>query len=148
MITDKIETTVHCLYKPEEMAEGYRLIRQLNPEITEQEYLQRLPEMVKAGYFQVVLRDKENNIVALSGIWINTKLYSGKYLEMDNVVVDMLVRSNGVGSELFKYAEKLARENNCKCIMLDAYKENIKAHGFYVRKGFVSRGFHFIKKLS
>lgn len=147
MITDRIETTVQCIYKPEEMAEGFRLIRQLNPDITEQEYLQRLPEMVKAGYFQVVVRDQEKNVIALSGIWINTKLYSGKYLEMDNVVVDMLVRSNGIGSILFEYAEKLAQEHECQCIMLDAYKENIKAHAFYVRKGFVARGFHFIKKL-
>lgn len=143
-----MEYTVHCIYKAEEMSEGYRLIRQLNPEITEEEYMQRLPEMVKAGYFQVVLRDNESKLVALSGIWINTKIYSGKYLEMDNVVVDMIQRSSGIGSTLFEYVEELARKNNCQCIMLDAYKENIKAHGFYVRKGFVSRGFHFIKKLS
>lgn len=142
-----METSIERLYKIEEMKEGYRLIRQLNPEVTEKVYLERLTGMIKAGYFQVVVKDKDGQIIALSGIWINTKIYSGKYLEMDNVVVDMLIRSNGVGSVLFEYIEELARENKCDCIMLDAYKENIKAHGFYVRKGFVSRGFHFIKKL-
>lgn len=142
-----METKIERLYKIEEMKAGYRLIRQLNPEVTEEVYQERLAEMIKAGYFQVAVKDKEGHIIALSGIWINTKIYSGKYLEMDNLVVDMLMRSSGIGSLLFEYVEELAKENNCHCIMLDAYKENIKAHVFYLRKGFVSRGFHFIKKL-
>lgn len=143
-----MDTRIECLYKIEEMKVCYPLVRQLNPEMTEQEYLQRLPDMIKAGYFQVVVKDENNQVIALSGIWIGTKLYSGKYLEMDNVVVDIHHRSNGMGSVVFEYAEELARKNNCICIMLDAYKENIKAHGFYVRRGFISRGFHFIKKIN
>lgn len=138
---------VDHIYEVHEMRESYRLIKQLNPEITEEMYLSRLPAMIKAGYSQVIIRDPEDHIIALSGIWINTKIYCGKYLEMDNVVVDMLVRASGVGSILFTHVEEMARKNGCDCIMLDAYKENIRAHGFYVRKGFVSRGFHFIKKL-
>lgn len=143
-----METSIERLYKAEDMKPCYRLIRQLNPDITEQEYMQRLPDMINAGYFQIVVRNKKKDIIALSGIWINTKLYSGKYLEMDNVVVDEKLRSSGIGSALFEYAEELAHEHGCKCVMVDAYKENLKAHAFYVRKGFIARGFHFIKKLS
>jgi len=142
-----METSIERLHTVQNMLPCYSLIRQLNPDITEQEYTQRLPDMVKAGYFQVVVKNKKNDIIALAGIWINTKLYSGKYLEMDNVVVDEKFRSSGLGSMLFEYAEELAHENSCNCVMVDAYKENLKAHAFYVRKGFISRGFHFIKKL-
>ena len=83
----------------------------------------------------------------LSGIWISTKIYSGKYLEMDNVVIDASYRSKGIGTLLTDFITKYAVESGCKTMMLDAYLENDKAHAFYERAGFVRRGYHFIKKM-
>lgn len=126
---------------------GFHLVKQLTPNITQTEYTQYVSEMIKQGYFQVVVKDLENKIVAVSGIWIGTKLYCGKYMEMDNVVVDSTYRSAGIGKLLYDYCLNLAKENNCKAIMLDAFIENTRAHEFYEQKGFVKRGFHFIKSL-
>lgn len=129
------------------MGLAFTLIKQLSPEITQEEYTQYISEMVRSDYFQLFIRDEQNKVIAVSGIWIATKLYSGKYLEMDNVVVDENYRSAGLGKRLYEECLTIAKENNCKVIMLDAYKENTRAHEFYEAKGFIKRGFHFIKKL-
>ena len=132
----------------EEMLAAFPLIIQLTPTIKMNFYVSCLNEMVKNGYFQIHVFDEQNNLIAVSGIWIGAKLYCGKYLEMDNVVVDQSYRSKGIGEELYLYIEQLANHNQCSVIMLDAYKENTRAHDFYTKFGFVARGFHFIKQLN
>lgn len=138
---------IQIIRDPSAMQETFALVKLLTPDITPESYQNMLYEMVQSGYFQILVRDEENKLIAVSGIWIATKIYSGKYLEMDNVVVDEHYRSAGIGKLLVDFVEDLAKKENCQTIMLDAYLENTKAHEFYLRKGFIKRGFHFIKKL-
>ncbi|HYG51449.1 MAG TPA: GNAT family N-acetyltransferase [Flavobacteriales bacterium] len=129
------------------MNDAYGLIKQLSPNVTHEAYTQYIADMVKSGYFQVIARNEEKKAVAVSGIWIATKIYSGKYMEMDNVVVDQACRNAGLGKQLYDYCLNLAKENGCAVIMLDAYLENERAHKFYLDKGFIKRGYHFLKWL-
>lgn len=129
-----------------EMIEQFPIIQQLLPSLTLEAYKQMLPEMIPNGYSQVIVFDGIKYI-GISGIWINTKLYSGKYLEMDNVIINQSYRSKGIGKLLCDWCINKAKETNCKNIMLDAYLENEKAHTFYEREGFTKRGYHFIKNL-
>lgn len=128
------------------MTEQISIIHELVPNLSELEYLKMLNEMLPNGYGQVAVFENEK-CIAISGFWINTKLYSNKYLEMDNVIVHPQYRSKGVGKILCDWCEKKAIENNCKRLMLDAYLENEKAHAFYEREGFRKRGYHFIKEI-
>lgn len=89
----------------------------------------------------------EEKLVAISGYWIAHKLYCGKYLEPDNVVVDEHFRSQGVGEILQKKLEAIAVENGCEVMMLDAYLDNLAGHKFYERQGYQRKGYHFIKKI-
>jgi ribosomal protein S18 acetylase RimI-like enzyme len=140
--------TFHIIKDVVEMDTAYSLVIQLSPKITHEAYTQYIADMVKSGYFQVIVLNEENKPVAVSGIWISTKIYSGKYMEMDNVVVDANYRSAGLGKLLYEYCLNLAKENNCQVIMLDAYVENERAHSFYMKKGFIKRGYHFLKWLN
>jgi GNAT superfamily N-acetyltransferase len=130
-----------------EMLKYISVIRELGgPGVTEEGYKKELEAMIPMGYGQVGIFEN-NECIGLSGFWINTKLYSGKYLEMDNVVVLPAYRSRGIGKLLCDWCEQKAKENNCKVLMLDAYLENEKAHKFYEREGFFKRGYHFIKHI-
>ena len=82
----------------------------------------------------------------ISGYWIGHKLYCGKYLEVDNFVVDDAHRSSGVGEHLLNWMTEEAKREGCELMMLDAYVENFKAHRFYYRQGFHARGFHYLRK--
>lgn len=130
----------------EEMLPQYQLICQLSPEVTFDEYSIMLKEMIKLNYKQAVFYYKQKPI-GVCGFWINTKIYSGKYIELDNVVVDQNFRSKNIGKLLCDHVLLIAKQQNCKTAMLDAYLENTKAHTFYEKLGFIKKGFHFIKPL-
>jgi GNAT superfamily N-acetyltransferase len=142
-----LSCTIKELQSIAEMTAQISVIRELSGHgLTEDIYRSMLADMLPLGYGQVAVFDKDK-CIAISGFWINTKLYSGKYLEMDNVVVMPDYRSKGIGKLLSDWCEAKAKENNCKVLMLDAYLENEKAHRFYEREGFFKRGYHFLKYL-
>ena len=122
------------------------LINQLNPDIRQKDYERMLEEMLKHGYRMIGVFDGKK-CIGVSGFWLGTKLYSDKYLEADNVVIDKNYRSKGIGKLLMDWLEDEAKRKGCKMLMLDAYVENFSGHKFYYREGFITRGFHFLKKL-
>jgi ribosomal protein S18 acetylase RimI-like enzyme len=130
-----------------EMLEQLSIIQQLYPDYTLEKYGNLLAAMLPNNYKQIIV--VENGItVGLAGFWIGTKLWSGKYLEMDNVVVHEDFRSNGIGSIMTNYLNQKAIDEDCKMIVLDAFSTNFGAHKFYMNHGFVPKGFHFIKFLN
>lgn len=130
----------------EEMTPRYPLIQQLNPTLTVEAYEAMLPEMLRHGYRQVgvFLND---DCVGLSGFWVNTKLYCGRYIEMDNVIVDAAHRSTGIGKILADWIVEKGRAEGCQVAMLDAYVQNKHAHRFYHREGYSILGFHMLRSL-
>lgn len=128
------------------MIKTFGLIKQLNPQLKKEKFYQMLNEMISNGY-KMIAAYNNKKCVGVSGYWISTKIYSGKFLEIDNLIVDNKFRSIGIGKKLCKYMKKIAVNQKCETIMLDAYAENSNAHRFYYREGFFVRGFHFIKKL-
>lgn len=134
------------LTQKSEMLPHYPLIRQLSPGVTEARYDHVLDDMLAHGYRMAAIFEGEN-CVGISGIWVASKIYSGRYLEMDNVVVAESHRSRGIGKLLTDFVQQIALAEACETIMLDAYLENEKAHTFYEREGFAKRGYHFLKKI-
>jgi GNAT superfamily N-acetyltransferase len=138
--------SVKIVSRVDEMLSSYQLITQLSPQLKEDEYRQLLDIMVRNNYCQAVVHEG-NSRVAVSGFWISAKLYSGKYIEIDNFVVDHSYRNQGIGKLLLDFLLEEGRKQGCRTAMLDAYAENSAAHRFYYREGFFIRGFHFLKAL-
>ncbi len=135
------------LINSHEMMDCYELIKQLNPKLGHEEYGQLLNEMIPNNYKQLIAKQNEN-IVGVCGYWINTKIYSGKYIELDNVVVDANYRNQNIGEQICLKVLEIAKKEHCKVAMLDAYMENEAAHRFYERLDYRKKGFHFVKKLN
>ncbi len=130
-----------------EMLQQLHLIQCLNPNMEAERYETLLRQMLPIKYRMVGVFDGAT-CLGLSGFWIGTKLYSGKYLEVDNFVVDEQYRSHGIGKRLLDWLTQEAQQNQCETMMLDAYVVNNAAHKFYLREGFAIKGFHFLKKLN
>jgi GNAT superfamily N-acetyltransferase len=140
--------TIRELASREEMLEHLDILQELYPTLTEQEYYELLTEMLpNNNYGQVAVFD-EGKCVGLSGYWIGTKLWCGKYLELDNVIVKSDARSKGVGQIISAYLEEKAARHHCTIQVLDAYRTNDKAHKFYTQQGFEPVGIHFIKVMN
>ncbi len=132
----------------ETMLLSFPLIQQLNPKMTMARYTILLRAVVdQKNYFQVGYYDSDK-LLGLTGVWIGTKLWCGKYLEMDNFVVDENHRGQKVGAQLLEWCERRAQEEKCEMIGLDSYVVADGAHRFYFANGFKVEGFHMTKRFS
>ncbi|MBZ4035819.1 GNAT family N-acetyltransferase [Flavobacterium sp. 17A] len=129
-----------------EMMAQIETIKFLYPQLSIEKYESFLEEMLPHNYTQIAVFENEI-CLGLTGCWSATKLWTGKYLEIDNFVVNPEYRSKGIGKMLTDYMEKKAIELNCSSIVLDAFTGNFGAHRFYYNQGYVPKGFHFVKIL-
>jgi GNAT superfamily N-acetyltransferase len=130
----------------EEMMATYEVLTELYPSLTKEEYTTELTFMTQHNYSQVAVFE-EGRCLGVSGVWIGNKLWCGKYLEIDNIVVSEKIRSNGVGKLIVDYLEGKAKALGCNMMALDSYTTNFKAHKFFYNEGFSPKGFHFIHLL-
>ena len=137
---------VRELIDKEEMLKNLSVLQDLYPSLTLSEYSSELDLMLPHNYGQVGVFEGDI-CLGLSGFWIGTKLWCGKYLELDNIVVSKTQRSQGIGKLIFDFLHKKALENDCTMLSLDSYTTNFKAHKFFYKEGFAPKGFHFINIL-
>ena len=137
---------VRELIDKEEMLKNLSVLQDLYPSLTLSEYSSELDLMLPHNYGQVGVFEGDI-CLGLSGFWIGTKLWCGKYLELDNIVVSKTQRSQGIGKLMFDFLHKKALENDCTMLSLDSYTTNFKAHKFFYKEGFAPKGFHFINIL-
>ena len=131
----------------DEMLANIEVMRFLYPTFTLEKYESYLVEMIPHNYKQVAVFENEI-CVAVSGFWSGTKLWSGKYIEIDNFIVHPDHRSKGLGKMMTDYVDALAKKTGCTMIVLDAFTGNFTAHRFYYNQGYVPKGFHFLKILN
>lgn len=128
------------------MLKNHGLLKQLHPHLTLNKYDDLLDKMIPHKYFQLIaiMNDK---IIGVTGVWIGYKIWSGKYLELDNVVVHKDYRSLKVGAEMTEYLIQKAKDLDCDMLGLDVYTDNFRGIKFYMNSGFNPTGFHMIKRL-
>jgi GNAT superfamily N-acetyltransferase len=142
-----MELKIKELSTMEDMLGQIEMIRHLYPNFTLEKYESYLVEMIPHNYKQLAVF--ENDIcVAITGFWTGIKLWSGKYIEIDNFVVHPGHRSKGLGKMMTDYIDVKAKAEGCTMIVLDAFTSNFTAHRFYYNQGYVPKGFHFLKILN
>ena len=122
------------------------LVRMLNTELSNSELLSRLDEMLAQGYECVGVYDKEK-LIGIAGLWIITKLYIGKHIEPDNVIIDPAYRNKGIGELLMNWIYEYGKKRGCVASELNCYMANEKGQKFWVKEGYTPLGIHYQKKL-
>lgn len=124
------------------------LLAQLNADLPRRELERRLREIFfKHPHYELYGAYDGETLVGVCGAWVATKVWCGRYLEVDNIVVAQGCRSVGVGTFLLNEMENLARERGCEVLVLDSYTSNHASHRLYHRLGYEIKGFHFIKAI-
>jgi GNAT superfamily N-acetyltransferase len=129
-----------------EMLEQIEMIRFLYPNMSYKKYEAYLTEMTSRNYTQVAIFENQT-CVGLTGCWFGIKLWSGKYIEIDNFIVHADYRGKNIGKLMTDFINQKAQGLDCSMIVLDAFTGNFDAHRFYYKQGYEPRGFHFIKML-
>jgi GNAT superfamily N-acetyltransferase len=130
-----------------EMLAQLEVLQFLYPSLTHEQYANELDLMLPCNYSQLAVFDQDK-CIAICGVWMGNKLWIGKYLELDNIVVDPAYRSQGVGDLIFQTLEQKAIDESCNMLALDSYTSNFKAHKFFYNQGYGPKGFHFVKLLN
>lgn len=130
-----------------EMLAQIKVMQHLYPKLTVEKYESYLQEMIPHNYKQVAVFEGED-CIAITGFWTAIKLWTGKYIEIDNFIVHLEHRSKGVGKLMTDYIDAKAQSEGCTAIVLDAFTGNFTAHRFYYNQGYEPRGFHFVKLLN
>ncbi|WP_329805945.1 GNAT family N-acetyltransferase [Flavobacterium facile] len=138
---------IRILTQKTEMLQHLDMVKQLYPDFTIEKYGRLLDDMLNANYQQIIVT-KNNQTIALTGVWIGTKLWSGKYIEIDSFVVHEAFRGQKIGDILIEEVHKIAKKVNANQIVLDAFTTNFAAGKFYINHGFEPKGFHFVKVLN
>lgn len=133
------------LLEKHEMPSILPLVKLLNPN-TELSVLEsRLNQMLDKGYECAGLF-YGHELAGVCGLWHLVKLYVGKHIEPDNVVIDPRFRGKGFGKLLFRWVDEYAAKNGCEALELNCYVNNAPAHKFWMNEGYHILGFHFQKK--
>ena len=137
---------IKYLTSNEELFSIYPLIRQHHISMNDTDFTNFVQEMKGTGY-QCIGVYIAGKLLATVGFWIGVRFYCGKYMYVNNFVVDNSERENGIGSKVMHWLEEEARRLTCKAVVLDSYVTNSAAHKFYFGKGYVISNFHFKKDI-
>ena len=132
----------------EEMLAHLEVMQELYPSLTAEAYAHDLEHMLPNNRYGQAAVFEGEKCLGIAGFWIGTKLWCGKYLEIDNLVVSSKHRSKGAGKIMIDYVKTIAEKEGCSMIALDSYTTNFKAHKLFYAEAFVPKGFHFIHVLN
>lgn len=131
-----------------DLPDAVRLLATLNPDTPLPLVRERLDTILADhSHYHLFGAFTGESLLGVCSAWIATKIWCGRYLEIDNIVVDPEQRSGGVGSLLIQHLEALGREQDCKILVLDSYSSNHPSHRLYHRLGFEIWGYHFVKSI-
>ena len=130
-----------------EIAACYPVIRELRPQIAEDQFLSRVRSQEKTGY-QLAFVEQSDGVVAVAGFRVGENLAWGRFLYVDDLVTLPSHRSNGFGASLLSWLRVFAAKEGCVQMHLDSGIQRKDAHRFYEREGMSMASFHFVENLA
>lgn len=106
----------------------------------------RLTEMIPMGYKCIGVYDGEQ-LIGICGVWTLNKLYAGKHVEPDNVIIDPNYQGKGIGKLMMDFLFKYALEIGCVGTEVNCYAKNTRGKKFWESHGYEPLGYHLIKRL-
>lgn len=130
-----------------EILSCYPVMRELRPDIGENEFLSRVRSQEKSGY-KLAFVCGSGCVVAVAGFRVLENLASGRFLYVDDLVTLSTQRSKGFGAELLTWLKDQAAAENCPQLHLDSGVQREEAHRFYEREEMSLVSFHFAYNLA
>lgn len=123
------------------------LAQELNPGIDKAVVEARAHEMFSYDHYLCFGCKIDERLIGISSAWLTTRLYSGKQLELDNVIITNAERGRGKGVAFLTLIEAWAKDQGCESVELNTYVTNSRSHKLYHGLGYRILGFHFQKQI-
>ncbi|WP_206957255.1 GNAT family N-acetyltransferase [Trinickia acidisoli] len=140
--------TFDHLDTPASFAAAFEIMKQLRPHLTDvNAFVAQLAHQHTEGYRLLAARDG-TEVVGLAGYRAQTNLLRGKFIYVDDLVVNADLQRGGVGAQLLEAVRDVARNSGCAHLVLDTGLNNAFAQRFYFRQGLLATGMHFAEPLT
>lgn len=124
----------------EQINATYDVMQQLRYGTDKEQYAELVKIMQSSGKKYTLIGAFYNNkCIAIIGFSYDIYRLSvkGKVIYIEDLVVDENHRGYGIAKELLAYVEEIARQENCKVLILDSGTHRTDAHKFYdIKTGF------------
>lgn len=136
-------TVAQCIDDEDGVRRCYPVMLQLRPQlVSESDFVTRWRRQAADGYRLLALLDGPR-IVALAGFRVQENLVYGRFLYIDDLVTDEVLRGAGHGERLMAGLKKEARALGCDKLVLDTPLSNSLGQRFYFRNGLLATALRF-----
>lgn len=125
----------------------YPVMKELRTHLSFEDFISIYKKSHKNDGYEIAAIEDQGSILAVMGYRFLHDFVRGKHLYIDDLVSTERVRSQGLGKYLLSFAEKIAKDNNCKSLRLCTGIENERGVIFYERNGWTKRAFAYTKKI-
>jgi len=128
---------------------------QLRPHLKPEEFVDRVRRQMQVGYqlaFMAVdgeagQSEAGQKPIAVAGFRVSECLAWGKFLYVDDLIVDAQERSHGYGQQLLQWLMDYAKQHHCEQFHLDSGVQRFEAHRFYFQQRLSITCYHFGRSL-
>lgn len=126
---------------------SFTLMRELRPHLDDAgAFAVQIARQGEQGY-RLLGAWQSEQLMGLAGYRLQENLIYGKFLYVDDLVVDAKARSQGIGGRLIDRLRTEANEQGCAHFVLDTGLGNALAQRFYFQQGLLAKGMHFCQAL-
>jgi GNAT superfamily N-acetyltransferase len=143
-----MDIVIRELHGIDEIATIFPVYTKHNPTMPEALFCARLSAMIAQGNYRCIAAFDGDRMVGVSGFWTGTFLWCGKYIEPDHVVVDIDLRSQGIGAKLLRWIEAEGMRLGCDTAKIAMMIGRDRAQSFYHRNGYSDDSLQLVKPLS
>lgn len=122
------------------------LLQELNPDMERKRLEEIQLRMVELPNYDCFGLFSNGQLIGISSGWTTVRVYCGKQLELDNVIIDSRLQSKGYGKFFINAIKEWILNNDYESLSLNTYVQNARSHKFYFNEGFKILGFHFEKR--
>lgn len=121
--------------------------KELRPHRTEEELRQLFLMAFQEGY-KVAYIGTDQLAFSVLGFRIQTCIFSGKTLTIDDLATLSSEKNKGHAGRLFQWVKEYAKKENCEHLNLDSGFHRRDAYKFYLNQGLYVESLHFGRKVA
>lgn len=131
-----------------EIAELFDVMVKLRPHLVRSDFTRLIKHLMDTQNYWLAGYWENGRVLGAAGCRIGEWLHTGKYLEIEELVVAEEARSKGIGKRLLSWAEERAREEGCNQVRLVSGVTRADAHRFYERENMAFEARYYSKTIS
>jgi GNAT superfamily N-acetyltransferase len=133
--------------KPADIGACHAVMRELRPHLKDVDSFIRQVLRQREQGFRLSAAWCDGRVIGMTGYRLQENLLYGRFVFVDDLIVQEAFRRDGVGAQLLDVARAYARNMHCSHFVLDTGLHMSLAQRFYFRQGLLAHAMGFFERL-